>query len=116
MEKPGLNLLWSPGNDLVSSTALAAAGAQMVLFTTGRGTPFGCPVPTVKIATNTALYEKKPLWMDFNAGALLEGESMESLSARLRGDVLRIASGDGQTRAEQRGVRGLYIFKSGVTL
>ena len=115
-QKSGLNLLWSPGNDLVSSTALAASGAQLVLFTTGRGTPFGCPVPTFKIATNTALYRKKPHWMDFNAGALIEGETMETLASRLKDDVLALASGERLSRAEERGARGLYIFKSGVTL
>lgn len=116
VHRPGLNLLWSPGNDLVSATALAASGAQLVLFTTGRGTPFGCPVPTVKIATNTALFEKKPLWMDFNAGSLLDGEDMSALAARLEDYVLSLASGVVKTRAEEHGVRGICLFKSGVTL
>lgn len=116
VKKPGLNLLWSPGNDLVSATALAASGAQMVLFTTGRGTPFGCPVPTVKIATNTALFEKKPRWMDFNAGVLLEGETMDNLAACLSDYVLALASGQALTRAEEQGIRDICLFKSGVTL
>ncbi len=112
----GLSLLQSPGNDLVSATALAAAGAQLVLFTTGRGTPFGCPAPTVKIATNSELYRRKPGWMDFNAGALLEGVPMEELRDRLISDIIALASGDKQTRAEQHGVREMCIFKNGVTL
>ena len=112
----GLTLLESPGNDLVSSTALAAAGAQLVLFTTGRGTPFGCPAPTVKIATNTALFERKGAWMDFNAGVLLEGVSMEEARSRLIEYILMVASGTVQTHAEKRGIREMCIFKTGVTL
>ena len=71
----GLNLLSAPGNDLVASTALASAGCHIVLFTTGRGTPFGTFVPTVKVSTNTPLYEQKHTWIDFNAGTLVEGEA-----------------------------------------
>jgi altronate hydrolase len=76
--KPGLNLLQGPGNDLVSVTNLAASGTHIVLFTTGRGTPFGGPVPTVKISTNTSLYEKKRNWIDFNAGELIEKKDMKT--------------------------------------
>ena len=86
----GLNLLSAPGNDLVASTALAASGAQIVLFTTGRGTPFASPVPTVKISSNTPLYEKKKNWIDFNCGALLEGTSLSDLSEQLFDYVLRV--------------------------
>ncbi len=111
----GLNLLSAPGNDLVASTAEAAAGAQMVLFSTGRGTPFGCPVPTVKIATNTPLAQKKKGWIDFNAGRLLEGKTLEELGTELLELVLLTASGK-QTRGEENGCRGLAIFKQGVTL
>ena len=111
----GLNLLSAPGNDLVASTALAVSGAQMVLFSTGRGTPFGCPVPTVKIATNTPLAEKKRNWIDFNAGRLLEGMTLEELGAELMEAVLETASGK-QTRNEQNGFHDLAIFKQGVTL
>ena len=111
----GLNLLSAPGNDLVASTALAVSGAQMVLFSTGRGTPFGCPVPTVKIATNTQLAEKKRNWIDFNAGRLLEGRTLEELGAELMEAVLETASGK-QTRNEQNGFHDLAIFKQGVTL
>ena len=83
---PGLNLLSAPGNDLVASTALAAAGAQLVLFSTGRGTPFGCPVPTLKIASNTPLAQKKKNWIDFNAGRLLENMTLEGTGRGPDGD------------------------------
>ena len=116
VQKKGLTLLQSPGNDLVSSTALAAAGAQIVLFTTGRGTPFGCPAPTVKIATNTGLFTHKGTWMDFDAGALLTGVSMEEMRERLIDYVLKLASGETETNAEKHGVREMCIFKTGVTL
>ena len=115
LRKPGLNLLNSPGNDLVSSTALGASGCHMVLFTTGRGTPFGSFVPTMKIATNTALYEKKPHWMDFNAGSLVQDHSMEEVLEQFISYVLRIASGE-QVNNEKNGFREMAIFKTGVTL
>ena len=112
----GLNLLWGPGNDLVSSTALTVAGAHLILFTTGRGTPFGAPAPTVKIATNTELAEKKRGWTAFDAGPVAGGEqSAEEAAEDLMDLVLEIASGR-QTRAEQRGFREIAIFKDGVTL
>lgn len=111
----GLNLLSAPGNDLVSSTALAAAGCQIVLFTTGRGTPFGTCVPTLKIASNSTIYSKKPHWFDFNAGRILEGEGMEDLALKLLDLVLKVASGK-QVKAEIMGYREIAIFKSGVTL
>ena len=112
---PGLNLLSAPGNDLVASTALASSGAQIVLFSTGRGTPFGCPVPTLKISTNTPLAEKKKHWIDFNAGRLLEGRSLEELGAELMEKVLRTASGE-PARNEENNFHDLAIFKQGVTL
>jgi altronate hydrolase len=115
-EGPGLRLLWGPGNDLVSTTALAAAGAQMVLFTTGRGTPFAGPVPTLKIASNTALYEAKPHWMDFDAGPIARGEPIQAAAERLWRLVLKAASGEIPTQAERNGCRGIAIFKDGVTL
>lgn len=111
----GLNLLQAPGNDLVAATALAVAGAQIVLFTTGRGTPFGCPVPTVKISSNTPLFEKKRSWIDFNAGQFVEGVPMEQLSREFYDYILSIASGE-QTTGEKHGIRDLAIFKDGVTL
>jgi altronate hydrolase len=112
---PGLNLLSAPGNDLVASTALAVSGAQMVLFSTGRGTPFGCPVPTVKIASNTPLAEKKKNWIDFDAGRLLSGMTLDALGQDLMDKVLAIASGQ-HTRNEINGFHDLAIFKQGVTL
>ena len=112
----GLNLLNGPGNDLVSATALTAAGAQLVLFTTGRGTPFGAPAPTLKIATNTPLAEKKKGWIDFNAGTIADGsQSIGEAGAALYALVLDVASGK-QTRTEQKGYREISIFKDGVVL
>ena len=111
----GLNLLSAPGNDLVASTALGASGCQLVLFTTGRGTPFGSFVPTMKIATNTPLAEGKPGWIDFNAGVLAQGEPMEAVAARFIETVLAVASG-APVRSEQNGIREIAIFKTGVTL
>ena len=111
----GLNLLCGPGNDLVSATALAAAGADIILFTTGRGTPFGAPAPTVKISSNTQLYEKKRNWIDFNAGTVAEGESLDQAGERLKQFVLEIASGK-QTNSEKNGFREISIWKDGVVL
>lgn len=113
--KKGLNLLSGPGNDLVSATALTAAGAHLILFTTGRGTPFGAPVPTVKISTNTPLFEKKHNWIDFNAGSVVEGESLDSAGDRLLDLVMEIASGR-KTMSELHSAREISIFKDGVVL
>ena len=113
--KKGLNLLSGPGNDLVSATDLTAAGAHLILFTTGRGTPFGAPVPTVKISTNTALYKKKGNWIDFNAGTVAEGESLDEAGERLLDFVLEVAGGR-QTKNEQHNAREISIFKDGVVL
>ena len=115
LSSPGLNLLSAPGNDLVASTALAASGCHIVLFTTGRGTPFGTFVPTVKIASHTGLAEKKSNWIDFNAGTLLEGEPMPTVLERFTSFVLDVASGR-QTLNEENGYHEIAIFKSGVTL
>lgn len=112
----GLNMLYGPGNDLVSATALTAAGAHMVLFTTGRGTPFGAPAPTMKIATNTPLATKKAGWIDFNAGVVADGVcTLNEAGADLLELVLEIASGK-QTRTEEMGFREISIFKDGVVL
>lgn len=112
----GLNMLYGPGNDLVSATALTAAGAHMVLFTTGRGTPFGAPAPTLKIATNSPLAIKKSGWIDFNAGAVADGvRTLEEAGADLLELVLEVASGK-QTRTEEKGFREISIFKDGVVL
>ncbi|WP_217593400.1 UxaA family hydrolase [Cohnella sp. GbtcB17] len=114
--KPGLNLVQAPGNDLVSVTALSAAGAHVVLFTTGRGTPFGGPVPTVKIATNSQLADRKKNWIDFNAGRLIEGMSMDALRDELLAQIVDLASGEKQTNNERNGFREIAIFKDGVIL
>jgi len=111
----GLNLLSAPGNDLVASTALAASGAHIVLFTTGRGTPFACPVPTVKISSNSALAAKKGNWIDFNCGALVEDGTVEDLGRKLFDFVLEVASGK-EVKAEEAGFHDMAIFKQGVTL
>ncbi len=111
----GLNLLSAPGNDLVAATALASSGCQMVLFTTGRGTPFGTFVPTMKISTNTPLYERKKGWIDFNAGTIVENESIEQVNERFIDYVIRVASGE-LVNNEKKNYREIAIFKTGVTL
>ncbi len=111
----GLNLLSSPGNDLVAATALGAAGCQMVLFTTGRGTPFGSFVPTMKISTNTPLFENKPGWIDFNAGTLLQGKSMEDLHEEFLQYIIKVANGE-KVNHEKKDNKEIAIFKTGVTL
>jgi altronate hydrolase len=113
--KKGLSLLEGPGNDLVSSTALGAAGCHMVLFSTGRGTPFGTFVPTVKVATNSDLYRRKGNWIDFNAGSLLEGEPMEKLLDKFIQKIIDVASGE-KTKSEENEFRQIAIWKDGVTL
>ena len=115
LQVKGLNLLSAPGNDLVASTALAASGCQLVLFTTGRGTPFGSFVPTMKISTNTPLAEGKPAWIDFNAGVLAQDSPMEEVAARFTEYVLSVASGE-PVNNEKHGIREIAIFKQGVTL
>ena len=111
----GLNLLSAPGNDLVAATALAAAGCQMVLFTTGRGTPFGTFVPTMKISTNSGLFQRKPRWIDFNAGVLAEDKTMDEVVKDFTQKILRTASGE-PVNAEKSGIHEIAIFKNGVTL
>ena len=112
----GLHLLSAPGNDLVASTALAAAGCQLVLFTTGRGTPFSTFVPTLKVSTNSDLARRKPQWIDFDAGVLLNDVPMEELLQRFIDYVIDVASGRQLTTAEQHGNAEFAIFKTGVTL
>ena len=111
----GLNLLCAPGNDLVSSTALTAAGAQLILFTTGRGTPFSAPAPTIKISTNSALYSNKPHWIDIDAGSVAAGEEIDSAAERLLSYILEVAGG-GRTCSEKNNQHGIAIWKNGVTL
>ena len=115
VKEKGLNLLSAPGNDLVASTALAASGAHIVLFTTGRGTPFACPVPTVKISTNNQLAEKKHNWIDFNCGVIVNDTPLDELSDDLLDFVLDIASGK-KSKSEEAGFHDMAIFKQGVTL
>lgn len=111
----GLNLLSAPGNDLVAATALGASGCQLVLFTTGRGTPFGSFVPTMKISTNTALFDKKKGWIDFNAGTIVEDESIEQVKERFVNYVIQVANGE-FVNNEKKNYREIAIFKTGVTL
>lgn len=111
----GLNLLSAPGNDLVAATALASCGCHMVLFTTGRGTPFGTYVPTMKISTNSNLANHKPGWIDFNAGVILEDEPMEQTCERFIDYIIRVASGE-PVNNEKKGYKEIAIFKNGVTL
>ncbi|MCM1034178.1 MAG: altronate dehydratase family protein [Paludibacter sp.] len=115
LQVKGLNLLSAPGNDLVASTALAAAGCHLVLFTTGRGTPFGTFVPTIKVSTNSALAKNKPTWIDFNAGTIVEDEPAENVLTRFIDFIIRVASGE-PTNNERKGYHEIAIFKTGVTL
>ena len=112
LTKCGLSLLNGPGNDIVAITNLMAAGVHMILFTTGRGTPLGSAVPTVKISTNRALAEKKANWIDFDASPTLEGHP---LTEELFEYIIRVAEGE-ETKNEVNGYREISIFKDGVTL
>lgn len=111
----GLYLVNGPGNDMVAVTNLAASGAHMILFTTGRGTPLSAPVPTLKIATNSVLAKRKPHWIDFNAGVLLDGEDMDKLSGELFELCCDVAGGK-EPKSEEKGYYDIAIFKDGVTL
>jgi altronate hydrolase len=113
----GLSLLESPGNDGVSSTAMTVSGATVLLFTTGRGTPLGFPVPTIKVSSNSEIAAKKPHWIDFNAGALLDGtRTMAQLEDDLFALILAVASGTELANNEKQGYREIAIWKEGVTL
>ena len=115
VEKKGLNLLWGPGNDIVSTTVLTAAGAHIILFTTGRGTSLGAPVPTIKISSNTGLFDKKRNWIDFNAGTLIEGKMFDELTKDLLNLIINTAGGQ-KTKNEINGYRDISIFKDGVIM
>ena len=115
VKERGLNLLSAPGNDLVASTALAVSGAQIVLFTTGRGTPFATLVPTMKISSNSKLAGFKSNWIDFNAGRMVEDMTKEQAAEELFNYVLRVASGE-KVKSEAAGFHDIAIFKQGVTL
>ena len=114
VRRRGLILLEAPGNDAVSSTALAAAGATAILFTTGRGTPLGFPAPTIKLASNSDLAARKKSWIDFDAGQVLNA-GIDTAAAALLDRILAIASGE-ETAAERNGEREIAIWKRGVTL
>lgn len=115
VKKKGLQILQGPGNDAVSTTALAAAGCQLILFSTGRGTPWGTAVPTVKISTNTTLFEHKRNWIDFNAGSLVDAKEMSTLRDELADYIIAVASGQ-KVKAEEMGFQEIAIWKSGVTM
>ena len=116
LKEKGLNLLSAPGNDLVATTALTAAKCHLVLFTTGRGNPYGGYVPTVKISTNTQLYEKKRKWIDFNAGRIVsENMSFEEITKEFIDYIVSVINGE-KTNNEKNRFQEIAIFKSGVTL
>lgn len=115
LKENGLNLLSAPGNDLVATSALGFSGCQMVLFTTGRGTPFGSFIPTMKISTNSDLYKRKRNWIDFNAGSLVEGKAMDELLEQFIEFVIKTANGE-KLNHEKTGFKEIAIFKTGVTL
>lgn len=115
VSKNGLNLLYGPGNDLISTTAMSASGAQILLFSTGRGTPFATPVPTIKIASNPRIAASKPGWIDFSAAELLEGKPVEQLARELLDKVLSVANGE-LVSTEKKGHHDFAIFKTGITL
>ncbi len=115
LSKNGLSLLNGPGNDIVAVTNLMAAGVHMILFTTGRGTPLGSAVPTVKVATNNALAQNKANWIDFDASPLLTGTTMLGLTNEFLGYIMKVASGK-ETKNEINGYSEISIFKDGVTL
>ena len=114
--EPGFQLVWGPGSDLVGVTAQIAAGANLVLFITGRGTPVAYVAPTLKVATNSSLFEKKRAWMDFNAGRLLEGEKMEVLVQELYDMVIATAEGRYEASNERAGFYQIALLRDGVTL
>jgi altronate hydrolase len=114
--KPGLNLLTGSGNDQVSCTNLVCSGATLICFTTGRGNPFGTPVPTVKIASNGALARKKPHWIDYNAGQVLEGSTWAEMEQDFFQYILDVASGRKTTRNEENGYKEISVFRDGVIL
>ncbi len=114
VDRAGVVLLEAPGNDAVSSTALTAAGATVILFTTGRGTPLGFPAPTLKLATNSGLAQRKPHWIDFDAGRIVAGQTLDEAADGLMRLVLQTASG-APTRAEDNGEREIALWKRGVT-
>ncbi len=114
--QPGLNLLTGSGNDQVSCTNLVCSGATLICFTTGRGNPFGAPVPTVKVASNGNLAGRKPHWIDYNAGQVLEGISWQEMEEDFFRYILSVASGEQCTRNEENGYKEISVFRDGVIL
>ena len=114
--RPGLNLVTGPGNDSISITNILAVGAQLLLFTTGRGNPLGTAIPTLKLASNSALFKRKQDWFDFNAGLILEEGAMSIASDLLWKQIIRVASGELRARNEERNYREIMLFKDGVIL
>ena len=112
----GFQLVWGPGSDLIGVTAQIAAGATLVLFITGRGTPVAYAAPTLKIATNSDIFERKRSWMDFNAGRLLEGADVDTLRGELKEMVIAAAEGRYRTSNERAGFYQIAILRDGVTL
>ncbi|MCL2694654.1 MAG: UxaA family hydrolase, partial [Oscillospiraceae bacterium] len=112
----GLILLDGPGNDIVSTSALTAAGCHLILFTTGRGTPLGAYAPTIKISSNSELASRKPNWTDYDAGCLISGKSMEEAGDELWELIKSVAEGKTRTKSEENGYREFAVFKNGVTL
>ena len=115
LKTKGLNLISAPGNDLVSVTTLGMSGCQLVLFSTGRGTPFGGFIPTIKVSTNTDIYKRKPNWIDFNAGSLVDGESMDDVLENFVDFIVDVVNGK-KTNNEKNNFREIAIFKDGVIL
>tara|TARA_R110001583_G_scaffold189182_2_gene351900 strand:- start:501 stop:1988 length:1488 start_codon:yes stop_codon:yes gene_type:complete len=115
LKAPGLNLLSAPGNDAIATSALAASGCHLVLFTTGRGTPYGGFVPTMKISTNSDLFQRKPHWIDFNAGSIVEGGHINEVASDFLDKIVSVINGQ-KTCNESNNIRELALFKSGVTL
>ena len=116
VSRKGLNLVNGPGNDSVSVTNLLASGAQIILFTTGRGNPLGTAVPTIKISSNTALFNRKRDWIDFNAGEIVNGSNFDEESAKLWSFIIDVASGKIKTKSEQNNYKEIMLFKDGVIL
>ncbi len=116
LKETGLNLLNGPGNDLMACTNLACIGCHVILFTTGRGTPFGTFIPTLKIATNTPLATKKANWIDFNAGQIVDGISKEEVFNNFKNLIISVINGEKKAKNEENSFEEISIFKDGVTL
>ena len=114
--KPGLVLLSGAGNDFIGVTSQISAGCNLIVFTTGRGTPGGFAAPTFRISSNTALYEQKKHWIDFNAGVLLEGRDIRETAVSLYDRILQTVNGEYRTRNEVNGYFEIGIFKQGITI